>query len=292
MKTRTEKEMIGLIIGFARNDDRIRAVLMNGSRVNPNATKDIFQDYDIKNLVTDVEPFKNESYILSHFGETIVIEKPEDKIYPHAVGDGRYNYNMQLADGNRIDLSFFNINRIDDLTKDSLTKVLLDKDHIVPSLPSPSESSYSIKEPTERLFNDCCDDFIFGLGSHIPKTIWRKELPLLEAYIDIVLRKPLIKMLEWHIGIKTGLRTSIGKAGRHMQKYLEPETWKEFEQTYTDSNYDNIWNSLLLFYRLFEKTAKSVALEYGFQFPEEAGKKALEFLKHTKQLAQNAKAIY
>ncbi|GAH80137.1 unnamed protein product, partial [marine sediment metagenome] len=35
MKTRTEKEIIDLIIGFARNDDRIRAVLMNGSRVNP-----------------------------------------------------------------------------------------------------------------------------------------------------------------------------------------------------------------------------------------------------------------
>ncbi|GAH16772.1 unnamed protein product, partial [marine sediment metagenome] len=61
MKTRTEKEIIDLIIAFAQNDDRIRAVLMNGSRVNPNITKDIFQDYDIVNLVTDVEPFEDEN---------------------------------------------------------------------------------------------------------------------------------------------------------------------------------------------------------------------------------------
>ncbi|GAF77730.1 unnamed protein product, partial [marine sediment metagenome] len=155
MKTRTEKEIIDLIIGFARNDDRIRAVLMNGSRVNPNATKDIFQDYDIVNLVTDVEPFKDENYILSHFGETIIIQKPEDNIYPPPVGDGRYNYLMQLVDGNRIDLSFFNINRIDELRKDSLTEVLLDKDHIIPNLLDPSESSYLIKQPTEKLFSDC-----------------------------------------------------------------------------------------------------------------------------------------
>jgi len=292
MKTRTEKEIIDLIIGFAQNDDRIRAVLVNGSRVNPNATKDIFQDYDIVNLVTDVEPFKDESHILSHFGETIIIQKPEDNIYPPPVGDGRYNYNMQLVDGNRIDLSFFNINRIDELTKDSLTEVLLDKDHIIPNLLDPSESSYLIKEPTEKLFNDCCDEFIFGLGSHIPKTIWRKELPLLKAYIDVVLRKPLINMFEWDIGIKTGFKKSSGKGGRHLQKYLEPEIWKEFEQTYTDSNYDNIWNSLFLFYKLFKKRAESVAQEYGFQFPEEAAKRALEFLKYIKQLPQDAKAIY
>ena len=292
MKTRTEKEMIDLIIGFAQKDNRIRGVLMNGSRVNPSITKDIFQDYDIINLVTDVEPFKDENYILSHFGETIIIQKPEDKIYPPPVGDGRYNYNMQFVDGNRIDLSFFNINRIDELTKDSLTKVLLDKDHIIPNLPDPNESSYLIKEPTEKLFNDCCDEFIFGLGSHIPKTIWRKELTLLKVYIDVVLRKPLIKMLELYIGIKTGFKKTIGKEGKYLQKYLEPEIWREFEQTYDDSNYDNIWNSLFVFYKLFNKTAKSVAQEYGFQFPEEAGKRALEFLKHIKQLPEDAKTIY
>jgi len=292
MKTRTEKEMIDLIIGFAQKDNRIREILMNGSRVNPSISKDIFQDYDIINLVTDVEPFKDENYILSHFRETIIIQKPEDKIYPPPVGDGSYNYNMQFVDGNRIDLSFFNINRIDELTKDSLTKVLLDKDHIIPNLPDPSESSYLIKEPTEKLFNDCCDEFIFGLGSHIPKTIWRKELPLLKTYIDVVLRKPLINMFEWDIGIKTGFKKSIGKAERYLQKHLEPEIWKEFEQTYADSNYDNIWNSLFVFYNLFKKTAESVAQEYGFQFPEEDSIRALDFLKHVRQLPEDAKAIY
>jgi len=289
---RTEKEILKLIIDFAQQDNRVRGVLINGSRVNPSISKDIFQDYDIINLVTDVEPFKDENYILSHFAETIIIQKPEDKIYPPSVGDGRYNYNMQFVDGNRIDLSFFSINKIDELTKDSLTKVLLDKDHFIPNIPAPNESSYFIQEPTEKLFNDCCDEFIFGLGSHIPKTIWRKELTLLKVYIDVVLRKPLIKMLELYIGIKTGFKKTIGKEGKYLQKYLEPDVWKEFEQTYTDSNYDNIWNSLFVFYKLFNKTAKSVGQEYGFQFPEEAGKRALEFLKHIKQLPEDAKTIY
>lgn len=54
VKMRTEQEMLDLIITFAKQDHRIRGVLMNGSRVNPNIKKDIFQDYDIVYLVTDV----------------------------------------------------------------------------------------------------------------------------------------------------------------------------------------------------------------------------------------------
>jgi aminoglycoside 6-adenylyltransferase len=34
---RTEREMLDLIINTARNDERVRAVIMNGSKVNPNA---------------------------------------------------------------------------------------------------------------------------------------------------------------------------------------------------------------------------------------------------------------
>ena len=42
---RTEQEMYTMIIDTAKADDRILAVYMNGSRVNPEAERDIFQDY-------------------------------------------------------------------------------------------------------------------------------------------------------------------------------------------------------------------------------------------------------
>jgi aminoglycoside 6-adenylyltransferase len=49
---RTEQEMFDLILNIAKKDERIRAVFMNGSRTNPNAVKDIFQDYDIERRST------------------------------------------------------------------------------------------------------------------------------------------------------------------------------------------------------------------------------------------------
>jgi aminoglycoside 6-adenylyltransferase len=44
---RSEQEMLYLIVSTAANDDRIRAVIMTGSRANPNAPRDCFQDFDI-----------------------------------------------------------------------------------------------------------------------------------------------------------------------------------------------------------------------------------------------------
>jgi aminoglycoside 6-adenylyltransferase len=52
---RSEREMIDLILNFARDSDAVRAVVMNGSRVNPNAKRDPFQDYDVVYFVRSVQ---------------------------------------------------------------------------------------------------------------------------------------------------------------------------------------------------------------------------------------------
>ena len=55
---RTEREMMDLILSTAREDGRIRAVCLEGSRVNPNAPRDIFQDYDVVYVVKETASFQ------------------------------------------------------------------------------------------------------------------------------------------------------------------------------------------------------------------------------------------
>lgn len=57
MKSRTETEMMNLILGTAKEDERVRTVILNGSRANPNVKKDIFQDFDIVYIVREMESF-------------------------------------------------------------------------------------------------------------------------------------------------------------------------------------------------------------------------------------------
>ena len=47
MKMRTEKQIYDTILNFAKADDRIRVVTLEGSRTNINIIPDDFQDYDI-----------------------------------------------------------------------------------------------------------------------------------------------------------------------------------------------------------------------------------------------------
>ena len=48
---RSSTEMFALILKKAQTDPRIRAVYLEGSRVNPSVPKDIFQDYEDRKSV-------------------------------------------------------------------------------------------------------------------------------------------------------------------------------------------------------------------------------------------------
>ncbi|MCL1930769.1 MAG: aminoglycoside 6-adenylyltransferase, partial [Treponema sp.] len=74
---RNEKEMLDIILTFAKNDDCIRAVIMEGSKLNKNAPIDKFQDFDISYVVTDMEKYKSNDDWLDIFGKRIIMQKPE-----------------------------------------------------------------------------------------------------------------------------------------------------------------------------------------------------------------------
>jgi len=77
---------------------------MNGSRANPNAPHDPFQDFDIVYIVTYVAPFRKNATWIERFGELMILQMPEDMQDPPPREDGGFTYLMQFTDGNRIDL--------------------------------------------------------------------------------------------------------------------------------------------------------------------------------------------
>ena len=55
--------MFDLILSVAKNDVRVRAVILNGSRVNNKIVKDDLQDFDIVFLVEEFDSFIDLSLI-------------------------------------------------------------------------------------------------------------------------------------------------------------------------------------------------------------------------------------
>jgi hypothetical protein len=152
---RNEQEMLQLIVDTALQDERIRAVIMNGSRANPNAPRDIFQDFDIVYIVTDVAAFKNNDEWIKRFGEIMIMQKPEYMRDPPPSDDGRFSYLMQFTDGNRIDLNLFPIDRFHSrfprrATETTCQTPLLPKRFPITAMNSGGYASTSLKDCGEK----------------------------------------------------------------------------------------------------------------------------------------------
>ncbi|WP_066070436.1 aminoglycoside 6-adenylyltransferase [Neobacillus soli] len=291
---RSEKEMYDLILGIAQKDDRIRAVYMNGSRTNPNAPKDIFQDYDIVYVVTETASFiKDETWIHS-FGDLLMIQEPDknDKLVGLNMDfDRSYGYLMLFTDGNRIDLHIeTKETMIAEYGNDKLTVPLLDKDNILPLIPAPTEIDYQVKKPTEPMFYSCCNDF-WWCFQNVAKGIWRDELPYAKQMFENVIRTKLDEMVSWWIGIKHDFQVSTGKMGKYFKKYLPEPYWEMYEKTYSGNDYENFWASIFATCELFRSLAKVVADNLLFTYPMGDDKNMTKYLKHVRNLPSGAEEI-
>jgi len=288
---RSEQDMLELIVTTAKGDDRVRAVIMNGSRANPNARRDTFQDFDIVYLVTDVESFKHDPQWIDRFGELMILQMPEAMGDPAAMNDGRFAYLMVFTDGNRIDLTLFPVPGLRQLKRDSLSVLLLDKDDVVEPFPTANESDYLPPRPTGKAFFDCCNEF-WWVCPYVAKGLWREEIVYARYMLDQVVREQLRKMLTWYLGVETQFLCNPGNYGKHFQRYLEPELWAMLEKTYADADYDHTWEALFTMCELFRIVARQVAAHFGFDYPQADDEKVGAHLRHVRLLPRDAKDVY
>jgi aminoglycoside 6-adenylyltransferase len=283
---RTEAEMLELILGFAREHDPVRAVIMNGSRVNPNVRKDLFQDYDIVYLVRDVEPFRRNRQVVEYFGDMLILQTPEDMGEPPPKNNGSYGYLMQFMDGNRIDLTFYPAEQAQECVEDTLTVVLLDKDNRFGELPPPNDRGYLPQPPSAKAFEDCCNEF-WWLNPYVAKGLWRDELTYAKYFLE-VLRDQLMKMLTWYFGVQTGFQKSSGKSGKYLKETLGAELWDLLEQTYADVRPEHTWQALFVMGDLFRTAAQAVAGKFGFTYPAQDDANVSSYIRRIRDLPRDA----
>lgn len=286
---RTEQEMFDLILNFARNDESIRAVILNGSRANPNAPKDMFQDFDIACLVKDMKPYVRNASIPPYFGEILILQEPENMGEPSPEGAGSYSYLMQFMDGNRIDLSFHAPEKWKIVTGDSQSIILLDKDNALGQLPPASDVDYRARKPTNKQFQDCCNEF-WWMNPYVAKGLWRGEFTYAKWMMEVV-QEQLTEMLTWYFGIKTDFKKAPGKQGKYIRAYVEPDIWAELERTYSDATVENNWESLFTAGSLFRRVANVVAEQFGFQYPQQDDDNVSRFIRRIKNLPRDAQEI-
>jgi aminoglycoside 6-adenylyltransferase len=264
---RTEQEMYELILDFARQDERVRVVAMNGSRANPNATRDAFQDYDIVFVVTELDNFLAGDAWLDYFGTRIIMQKPDAmELFP-TDNRNRFAYLMLFEDSNRIDLTLLPLEDLEIfLREDSILQILLDKDGRVPALPQSSDADYWVKCPTPGMFDDCCNEF-WWLSTYVAKGLARDELPYAIAHLDLM-RKQLMIMLSWQVGLEKGFTISIGKQFKYLRRHVSTDAWQQLCATWNVGSPEACGKALVGMLALFREVSEDVARRFGYEYPE------------------------
>lgn len=292
---RNEQEMKALILDKAKRDERILAVIMNGSRTNPDAPLDCFQDYDIVYVVRDVTSFTADHHWVDRFGKRIIMQMPD--LMDAAEGkaatrEEQFAYLMLFEDGNRIDLTLMTMKKAKEwVNGDSLSIILLDKDHQFDTVPPSDDRDYRLTPPSSVQFVNCCNEF-WWVSPYVAKGLWRREIPYAKTMLEQYVRDMMLKMLSWYAGTRTDFMVSAGKCGKYLPLYVEESVWHDYLLTYPDAEPDHIWQSLFQMGNLFRTLAKQVADHFGYIYAEVDDQRVSAYLKHVHELTGNAKPKY
>lgn len=278
---RSEQEMLDIIMNKARSDERIRAVAMDGSRANENATHDRYSDFDIVYYVTDIREFTNDKSWINIFGDILIVQCPDDW-YSHPYdynSHDRFAYLIQFADGNRIDLTLVDIRNI---AKEAMNEepriILLNKDNYKDLIPVDTENVFYIESPTEQEFSNTCNEFRW-LSIYITKGLCREEFYYARYSYEVLVVDMFMKMLNWKIGIDNNFGVTTGLHSKYLKRYLSESEMERVQGIFPNGTYKDMWQKLFLLYDYFAELEDYVAEQFGFIQDVEETRLVREFIE-------------
>ena len=263
---RTETEMFDVILQTAKVL-QVDAVAMSGSRTNPKAPKDEFQDYDVVYVVDDLDNLTSDLSWLDQFG-TRIIEQ-------HNVLGNRRLYLMLFEDGNRIDLTLCPTEYIQEwVDSEAGFTVLEDKKGLFePYFPSPQRFWTSPASAID--FEKACNEF-WWVSAYVVKGICRKQAIYATDHLYGICQQELLKVFAWQVASDRG-EVDIGKNYKYLFHYLHAEKEKEFSNLLDFSSVEKLTQSLFATMQLFHREAQILAQKIGFAYDKEVAKKMIKY---------------
>ena len=265
---RAETEMLDLILQIAKTL-QVKAVAMSGSRTNPKAPKDEFQDYDVVYVVDDLDNLTSDLSWLDLFGKRIIEQE---------VGFGhRRLFLMLFEDGNRIDLTLCPKDHIQEwVDSEAGFTVFEDPEHLFEPY-SQNLERFWIHPTTETDFKNSCNEF-WWVSAYVVKGICRKQVIYATDHLYGICQQEFLKILAWQVASDRG-KVDIGKNYKYLFQYLPAEKEKEFTALLDFFDQKSLTKSLFATMNFFHKEAQAFSLKNGFHYDKVTAEKMIEYAK-------------
>ena len=263
---RTETEMFNVILQTAKVL-QVDAVAMSGSRTNPNAPKDEFQDYDVVYIMEDLDGLTADLAWLEEFGKRMIEQ--------HVLLDHRRLYLMLFEDGNRIDLTLCPKDHIQEWVDSEADFTVLEDTKGLFAPYSPNPQRYWTSPASEIDFEKACNEF-WWVSAYVVKGICRNQLIYATDHLYDICQQELLKVLAWQVASDKGT-VDVGKNYKYLFNYLPAEKEKGFSALLDFSSKEKITQSLFATMQLFHQEAQSLAHKMGFDYKKDVAEKMIEY---------------
>ena len=263
---RTEPEMFDVILQIAKAL-QVDAVAMSGSRTNPNAPKDEFQDYDVVYIVEDLDGLVADLAWLEKFGKRMIEQ--------HVLLDHRRLYLMLFEDGNRIDLTLCPKEHINEWVDSEADFTVLDDPQGLFAPYAPTPKRYWTAPASATDFDKSCNEF-WWVSAYVVKGICRNHLVYATDHLYGICQQELLKLLAWQVAADKGT-VDVGKNYKYLFQYLPAEKEKEFTSLLDFSDQKSLTKSLLATMDFFHKEAQAFSLKIGFPYDKATAEKMIEY---------------
>lgn len=277
---RTRQQLLDQVVEFARGDERVRAVTMEGSLANDPADTDQLSDIDLTFFVRDVREFTRDHTWILAFGELLILQMPDDwhdHPYDYQSRD-HFGYLMQFADGNRIDLGLTDIMHITRVgaTPES-RRVLLNKDGFPELADQRRPHAYDIQAPGSKEFADVCNEFRW-VSLYVAKGISRRQVMYARQHYEHVLLPMFLKLVGWKIAGDHAYAIGLGAHAKYLEGFLSAEERIRLRAILPSGDFPAMATALLNLYDWFECLAVEVSGKLGYTHDPSEASKVRDFL--------------
>jgi aminoglycoside 6-adenylyltransferase len=282
-----QESLINRIIGWARSQDPIRAVLLTSSRASTVAHTDALSDFDVVLVVTDPQLLIQDLSWQETIGEVMVRLPVENERI------GLVHLRMVIhTDGTKVDYCIMHhqaleARRVAGTLPDNLDvgyRVLLDKDSLTEGLAAPTYSTHIPAKPTQAEFDAVVGEF-FWETHYVAKNLWRDELWQAKYSLEMVMKLEMLrKMLEWWLETEHDWTFRPGTLGKGLKAHLPARFWGKLEQTFVGAEINSNWQAMFTTIELFREVALEVAERLELVYPHKLDNQVSDCLDSIKAL--------
>ena len=268
------------IIEYGNRDDKIRAIIMIGSRAQANNRADEYSDLDLILIVNDAQSFfVSDDWLLQ-------IGVPRISFVEQTIDDA-WEKRVMFDGALDVDFVIFSQEDATAAIKDGDARemlregysVLIDKCGVAQYLPE-------IRTVIEPYAYPSGDEFINNVNDFFYHTIWfgkkllRGELWTAKLCLDTYIKTHILWMSELYEHTRHDDDFSTRKRGRYFDTWASEETKTQLAETFAHYNKPDMTRALTATIKMYRNLATAAAVALAYTYPTTADEFATDWVVH------------